>query len=390
MRVWFIAAVEGDPTYQSDLVLVSRAGGIYDAQFDSENDLFGNRIDLMAFTGIGLLTDALEINSSTNGRASGRLYATAGDGIYITETQGSLWVLAATTVRDNVFLTVPDVNAPRPTAVRERRPHPDRDRYATRAPGRSRIGRPLDRDLRRPRRDLGSRPHPAARRRRRGCPAQHRDRRRDHPDLRRLWQRRPRRRLADGVRRTRRRAVRPRDADSDRHDLHLRQHGRRPGRLRPDDPRSPHPGLRLEPADVGRSRRQRRLHRRPHPDDGRGERRHPPARRPRGPRRVLRVHDGLADRAQLRGERPGQRRRRRRQPDDLRRRRQRRVPAPSDHVHPRPRRQRGCERPGDGQPAPRLPRLPPPPGRPGVVDEPAAGQLRHGDRRPAQHLRHGR
>ena len=113
MRVWFIAAVLGDPTYESDLVLVSRTGGIYDAQSDSENDLFGNRIDLMAATGIGLITNALEINSSTNGRGSGRLYATAGSGIVITETIGELSVLAATTLDGVVFLTVPDINAPR-------------------------------------------------------------------------------------------------------------------------------------------------------------------------------------------------------------------------------------------------------------------------------------
>ena len=128
-------------------MLVSRVGGIYDAQSDSENDLFGNRIDLMAATGIGLITNALEINSSTNGRGSGRLYATAGSGINITETIGELSVLAATTLGGVVFLTVPDINAPRgpPPGVGE-----DLiliSRHAPRAPGRSRDRRSLDRPI---------------------------------------------------------------------------------------------------------------------------------------------------------------------------------------------------------------------------------------------------
>ena len=57
----------------------------------------------------------LEINSSTAGFASGRLYAEAGGSIFITETENELVVLAAKSLTGDVRLTVPDTNGdPRP------------------------------------------------------------------------------------------------------------------------------------------------------------------------------------------------------------------------------------------------------------------------------------
>ena len=74
--------------------------------------MVGNRIDLGAFGlgGIGLLGNDLEINTATSGAGSGRLYAEATLGIFVTETENELSVLAAKSTQGDVRLTIPDTN----------------------------------------------------------------------------------------------------------------------------------------------------------------------------------------------------------------------------------------------------------------------------------------
>ena len=95
----------------TDAALVSETGSILDGLSDAVANVVANRIDLKAAVDIGSPGNDLEINSSTVGFMSGRLYSEAGGSIYLTETANELVVLAAKATTGLVRLTVPDTNA---------------------------------------------------------------------------------------------------------------------------------------------------------------------------------------------------------------------------------------------------------------------------------------
>ncbi|MFL6035351.1 MAG: beta strand repeat-containing protein, partial [Gaiellaceae bacterium] len=120
LRIGLVLAAQDEtsqtnPQHVTDASLVTRDGSILDGSDgigDADTDVVAIRIDLKAggTGGIGVPENDLEINSSTVGFASGRLFAEAGGSIYITETENELVLLAAKALTGNVRLTVPDTN----------------------------------------------------------------------------------------------------------------------------------------------------------------------------------------------------------------------------------------------------------------------------------------
>ena len=122
---------QSNPAHVTDASLVTRGGSILDSANDAAADVVAIRIDLKAggTGGIGVPENDLEINSSTAGFATGRLFAEAGGSIYITETENELVLLAAKALTGNVRLTVPDTNGirgpPFPTDTNTRNATPE-------------------------------------------------------------------------------------------------------------------------------------------------------------------------------------------------------------------------------------------------------------------------
>ncbi|MGI9455388.1 MAG: hypothetical protein ACR2NU_02440, partial [Aeoliella sp.] len=87
--------------------LVSATGSILDGSDSAAANVSGSKVDLVTPVGaIGASSNFLEIDSSNS--SAGRLFATASDGIFITETSGELNVLVATSQTGDVQLRVVD------------------------------------------------------------------------------------------------------------------------------------------------------------------------------------------------------------------------------------------------------------------------------------------
>ena len=110
----------------SDVTLTTRQGSILDARagttpasaaqpFEIElPNVEARRIHLGATGGgIGQSGDDFAINSSNAGANSGNFFGFADLGIYVTETDDELSVLAATSLTGDVRLTIPDTASPR-------------------------------------------------------------------------------------------------------------------------------------------------------------------------------------------------------------------------------------------------------------------------------------
>lgn len=114
LRVNWVFVTKSDPTAISDAVLVAAAGSIVNAPI-AWAKVSANRIDLRAAGSIGTEQDPLRIDSSIQRWMSGRLVAYAGDGVYLTETDDELVILAVYALHGPVVLRTVDTNAPRST-----------------------------------------------------------------------------------------------------------------------------------------------------------------------------------------------------------------------------------------------------------------------------------
>ena len=114
LRIGKVHANQTGTPGTTDAALVSEGGAILDGVDDAgATDVEAIRIDLKAATDIGKVDNDLEIDSSTAGFMSGRLYAEAGNSIYLTENIAELVVLAAKALTGLVRLTIPDTNGSR-------------------------------------------------------------------------------------------------------------------------------------------------------------------------------------------------------------------------------------------------------------------------------------